>query len=77
MVTIGTGRADPRAWVRACLLADTAEQAAPGAKLPTQAQLTAKLGISPDTASRACQELGRLGIVHLVPGHGYYAWNGA
>jgi len=73
MVTIGTGRADPRAWVRAAyLLADTAEEAAPGAKLPTQADLTARLGISPDTATRAFQELACLGLIHLVPGRGYY-----
>jgi DNA-binding transcriptional regulator YhcF (GntR family) len=74
MVTLGTGRDDPRAWVRAAyLLADAAGQAAPGAKLPTQSELTTRLGISPDTATRACQELARLGIVHLVAGHGYYA----
>ena len=78
MVTLGIGRADPRAWVRAAyLLADAAGQSAPGAKLPAQSELTARLGISPDTATRACQELSRLGLVHFIPGRGYYAGNGA
>ena len=55
MVTLGTGRADPRAWVRvAYLLADAAEQTTPGDKLPTHSELTTRLGISPDTATRAC-----------------------
>jgi DNA-binding transcriptional regulator YhcF (GntR family) len=78
MVTLGTGRDDPRGWVRAAyLLADAAGQAAPGDKLPTQTELTTRLGISPDTAARACQELARLGLIHLVPGHGYHAGEGA
>ena len=77
MVTLGTGRGDPRAWVRAAyLLADAAEQTTPGAKLPTQSELTARLGISPDTATRACQELARLGLIHLIPGRGYHTGNG-
>ena len=55
MVSIGTG---PRAWVRAaCTLIEAAEAAAPGDKLPAQAQITAELGISPATARRACREL--------------------
>jgi DNA-binding GntR family transcriptional regulator len=37
-----------------------------------QAQITAELGISEATARRACRELGRLGLIRLVPGHGYY-----
>jgi DNA-binding transcriptional regulator YhcF (GntR family) len=78
VVTLGTGRADPRAWVRtAYLLADAAGQSAPGDKLPTQPELTARLGISPETATRACQELSRLGLIHLIPGRGYYAGHGA
>ncbi len=73
MVTIGTGPADPRAWVQAAyILLNAAQAASPGDKLPTQAQITAKLGISPATTRHACRELARLGIVRLVPGHGYY-----
>jgi regulatory GntR family protein len=44
----------------------------PGDKLPAQAQITAELGISETTTRRACRELGRLGLIRLVPGHGYY-----
>ncbi len=74
MVIIGTGRADPRPWVQAAyLLADAAQAADPGDKLPTQAQITAALGISEATTRRACRELTRLGLLRLVPGHGYYA----
>jgi DNA-binding FadR family transcriptional regulator len=73
MVTIGTGRTDPRAWVRAAyLLLDAAGQAEPGGKLPSQAQVTAQLGVSTFTVRHACQELARLGLARLVPGHGYY-----
>ncbi len=73
MVSIGIGPADPRAWVRAAYkLIEAAEAAAPGDKLPTQAQITAELGISEATARRACRELARLGLIRHVPGHGYY-----
>ena len=73
MVSIGTGRADPRPWVQAAyLLADSAQAADSGDKLPTQAQITTALGISEATARRACRELTRLGLIRLVPGHGYY-----
>jgi DNA-binding GntR family transcriptional regulator len=73
MVSIGTGPDDPRAWVRAARkLIEAAEAADPGDKLPAQAQLTAELGISPATARRASRELTRLGLIRLVPGHGYY-----
>jgi DNA-binding GntR family transcriptional regulator len=73
MVSIGAGPADPRAWVRAARkLIEAAENAAPGDKLPAQAQLTAELGISEDTARRACRELTRLGLIRYVPGYGYY-----
>ena len=72
-MTIGTGPGDPRAWVRAARkLIEAAETAAPGDKLPAQTQITAELGISPATARRACRELARLGLIRLVPGHGYY-----
>ena len=73
MVSIGAGTHDPRAWVRAARkLIEAAETACPADKLPAQAQLTAELGISPATARRACRELARLGLIRLVPGHGYY-----
>jgi DNA-binding GntR family transcriptional regulator len=73
VVSIGVGPADPRAWVRAAYkLIEAAETTAPGDKLPAQAQLTAELGISEATARRACRELARLGLIRLVPGHGYY-----
>ena len=73
MVSIGAEPRDPRAWVRAAhKLIEAAEAAAPGDKLPAQAQLTAELGISQATARRACRELTALGIIRLVPGHGYY-----
>lgn len=65
MVSIGTGPNDPRAWVRAAYkLIEAAEGAAPGDKLPAQAQITAELGISEATA--------RLGLIRHIPGHGYY-----
>jgi len=77
MVTIGTGRTDPRAWVRAAyLVLEAAGRADPGEKLPSQAQITAQLGISAFTARHACQELARLGLVRLVPGRGYYPGKG-
>jgi DNA-binding GntR family transcriptional regulator len=73
VVSIGIGPADPRAWVRAAYkLIEAAEAAAPGDKLPAQAQIIAELGISEDTARRACRELARLGLIRLVPGRGYY-----
>jgi DNA-binding GntR family transcriptional regulator len=73
MVGIGVGPADPRAWVRAAYkLIEAAEASTPGSKLPAQAQITAELGISEATVRRACRELTRLGLIRLVPGHGYY-----
>ena len=72
-MSIGAGPHDPRAWVRAArTLIEAAEAAGPGEKLPAQAQLTAELGISEATARRASRELTRLGLIRLVPGHGYY-----
>ncbi|MGH3192432.1 MAG: GntR family transcriptional regulator [Streptosporangiaceae bacterium] len=72
-MTLGTGRDDPRAWVRsAYAILDAAEAAGPGRKLPSHAQIARTLGVSRFTAGRACQELARMGLVHLIPGHGYY-----
>ena len=76
MVRIGTGRDDPRAWVRAAyLLLDAAESARPGDKLPSQPYVMAKIGVSVTSVRHACQELARLGLVHLVAGHGYFPGN--
>lgn len=73
MVSIGAGPADPCAWVRAAhKLIEAAEAAAPGNKLPSQAQITAELGISEATTRRACRELARLGLIRHISGHGYY-----
>ena len=73
MVTIGTGRDDPRAWVRAAYtILDAADTAGSGGKLPTHAHLAATLSVSRFTITRACRELSRLGLVRLIPGHGYY-----
>ncbi len=77
MVTIGTVRDGPRAWVRAAyLILDAADTAGPGVKLPTHAQITATLGVSRFTAARACRELARKGLIRLIPGHGYYPGDG-
>jgi DNA-binding GntR family transcriptional regulator len=74
MVTIGTGRDDPRVWVRAAYtILDAAEQASPGNKLPTNAQVAETLGVSRFTAGRAYHELARMHLVHLIPGLGYFA----
>ncbi len=73
MVSIGTGRGDPRAWVQAAyLIFDTIAEAGHDGKLPTHPQITAALGVSRFTAARACRELTGMGLIHLVPGHGYY-----
>lgn len=77
MVTLGTGRNDPRGWVRAAYtILDMIDQTGPGDKLPTLAQIAAAAGVSRTTAARACQELARLGLVCLIPGHGYYPRTG-
>jgi DNA-binding transcriptional regulator YhcF (GntR family) len=77
MVTIGTGRDDPRAWVRAAYaMLDAADQTGPGGKLPSHAHIAATLSVSRFTVTRACQELSRLGLVRLIPGHGYYPADG-
>jgi hypothetical protein len=59
MVTLGTGRDDPRGWVRAaCSVLDVIEQAGPRDKLPALAQIAAESSVSRPTAARACQEPG-------------------
>ncbi|MGH3190175.1 MAG: GntR family transcriptional regulator [Streptosporangiaceae bacterium] len=73
MVTVGTGRDDPRGWVRAAyVVLDVIEQAGPRDKLPALAQIAAVCGVSRPTVGKACQELARRGLVYRIPGHGYY-----
>ena len=76
-MTIGTGPDDPRAWVRAAYaIFDAARRVDSGDKLPAQAEIARTLGVSLFTARHACQELARMHLVHLVPGHGYYPGDG-
>ena len=77
-VTIGTGPDDPRAWVQAArAILAAAGQVDPGDKLPTQVQIAGALGVSLFTVRHAYQELARMRLVRLVPGHGYYPGAGA
>src|SRR5580704_13527562 len=60
MVTIGTGRGDPRAWVQAAYLllgAMQDGQTGPRGKLPAGSQIAAQLGVHPITVARAHREL--------------------
>jgi DNA-binding transcriptional MocR family regulator len=62
-VTVGTGRDDPRGWVRAAYsILDVIERTSPGDKLPTLAQIAAESGVSRHTAGKACRELARRGL---------------
>jgi DNA-binding GntR family transcriptional regulator len=75
MVTIGTGRDDPRAWVQAAYLllgAMRDGQTGPRGKLPAGPEIAAKLGVHPMTVARANWELVDMGIIYLVPGYGYF-----
>ncbi len=75
MVTIGTGRDDPRAWVQAAHLllgAMQDGQTGPRGKLPAGSEIAAKLGVHPMTVVRAYRELADMGIIYLVPGYGYF-----
>ena len=75
MVTIGTGRDDPRAWVQAAYLllgAMQDGQTGPRGKPPAGSEIAAKLGIHPVTVARAHRELTDMGIIYLVPGYGYF-----
>ncbi len=80
MVTIGTGREDPRAWVQAAYLllgAMQDGQTGPRGKLPAGPEIAAKLGVHRMTVARAYRELVDMGIIYLVPGHGYFLKAGA
>ncbi len=70
--TVGTGRDDPRQWVKAAYLLIDATQAGPPGKLPSRAEVAAKLGINQSTVTRAYRELAALGIIREVPGLGYF-----
>ena len=75
VVTIGTGRDDPRQWVKAAYAVTDAMQRGdigPHGKLPARTQLACTLGVNQKTVARAYQELADIGIIYLVPGHGYY-----
>jgi DNA-binding GntR family transcriptional regulator len=75
MVTIGTGRDDPRVWVQAAYLLLGAMQegrTGPQGKLPAGSEIAAKLGIQRKTVARAYRELTDMGIIYLVPGYGYF-----
>jgi DNA-binding GntR family transcriptional regulator len=75
MVTIGTGRDDPRRWVEAAYVildAVASGEIAPGDPVPSTAELAARLGISADTIRRAFRELTALGILYRVAGPGYF-----
>jgi DNA-binding GntR family transcriptional regulator len=75
MVTIGTGRDDPRAWVQAAYLllgAMQDGQTGPRGKLPAGSEIAAQLGVHPMTVARAHRELTDMGIIYLVSGYGYF-----
>lgn len=75
MVTIGLGRQDSRKWVKAAYAITDAMQrgqTGPHAKLPARTELARILGVHYQTVARAYQELAGMGIIYLVPGHGYY-----
>jgi GntR family transcriptional regulator len=75
VVIIGLGRNDPRLWVRAAyVVLDAMESGETGPRnpVPRKAELTGKLGISANTARRALRELAEMGLIHQVPGHGYF-----
>ncbi|MGH3218562.1 MAG: hypothetical protein ACRDPY_07495 [Streptosporangiaceae bacterium] len=76
MVTIGIGRDDPRQWVKTAYAVTDAIQCGQTGlygKLTTRSELARTLGVHPQTVARAYQELADLGIIHLIPGHGYFS----
>jgi DNA-binding GntR family transcriptional regulator len=75
MATIGTGRDDPRRWVKAAYhLTDAIErgETGPQGQLPTSSQIAAKLDIGEGTVRRAYRELTDMGIIQRVDGRGYF-----
>jgi DNA-binding GntR family transcriptional regulator len=80
VVMIGVGRADdPRQWVQAAyLVLDAIEDGSLGklGKLPAQEKIAAEMGVRRATVGRAYRELADMGIVHRVPGLGYFATDG-
>jgi DNA-binding GntR family transcriptional regulator len=65
----------PRRWVKAAYVvldAMESRETGPRNPVPSKAELTGNLRISANTAGRALQELADMGIIHQVPGHGYF-----
>jgi DNA-binding GntR family transcriptional regulator len=76
MVTIGTGRDDPRQWVKVAYTVNDAIQCGQTGsygKLTTRSELARTLSVHPQTVARAYKELADLGIIYLIPGHGYFS----
>ena len=69
---VGTGRDDPRQWVKAAYLLIDAAETYPHVKLPPRAEVATKLGINQATVTRAYRELAALGIIREIPGLGYF-----
>ena len=73
MVILGRGRGDSRPWVRAAwLIVDLAAASEPGGRLPAVPQVAAELGVCPQAAARAYNEVIALGLVRYVRGAGYF-----
>jgi DNA-binding GntR family transcriptional regulator len=75
MATIGTGRDDPRRWVKAAYqLIDAMEcgETGPQGQLPARSEVAARLSISEETVARAYRELIDMGIIYRVDGYGYF-----
>ncbi len=71
-------QADPRAYIRiAAVLREriTAGELAPGQATPSITRLCADLGVARQTAAHALHVLQDAGLVHRVPGLGYYVCN--
>jgi DNA-binding transcriptional regulator YhcF (GntR family) len=74
MPVIGSGRHDPRLWVKAAYyLTDVMETWEPSRRqLPTRSSVAAKLDMHDGTVERAYRELVHMGIIYRVDGHGYF-----
>ncbi len=77
MVTIGTGRDDPRQWVQAAyLILDGMDSTGRQGKLPSRAEIAVRAGVREMTVQRAYRELTGMGLICHVPGLGYYGAGG-
>jgi DNA-binding GntR family transcriptional regulator len=80
MATIGTGRDDPRRWVKAAYhLTDAMErgETGPQGQLPTRSEVAARRGIGEGTVARAYRELIGMSIIYRVDGYGYFPTSAA